>query len=189
MNEIKKVCVFCGSSFGDSSRFKEAAEEIGKFIADREMELVFGGGNVGLMGTCARACMENGGRAVGIIPKRIHDMVEHVVLSEIHVVEDMHERKAMMYKFSDCFIALPGGIGTLEEIFEAYTWMQLGYMSKPVGILNTDNFYTMLLQFLDSISARGFLKEEHRAFLKVSDSVEELFDLLFHTDLSYVRKL
>ncbi len=189
MNSIQTVCVFCGSSFGDTKVFTEDARKVGSYIAQNGMEMVFGGGNVGLMGECAKTCLESGGRVTGVIPQRIHAMVGQLELSELYVVETMHERKSRMYEMADCFIALPGGIGTIEELFEVYTWAQLGYLAKPVGILNSDNYYTMLIQFLDSMAARGFLKAAHRQFLKISDSVEDLFDMLKNTDLTYVRKL
>ncbi|MFW5807673.1 MAG: TIGR00730 family Rossman fold protein [Spirochaetota bacterium] len=189
MESISRVCVFCGSSFGDSAVFAKNARLMGEYIGSHGMDLVFGGGNVGLMGECARACMEFGGRVTGIIPRRIHEMVEHIELTEIHVVETMHERKAMMYSLADCFVALPGGIGTVEELFEVYTWSQLGYLSKPVGILNIDGYYSTLLQFLDMMTARGFMKQAHRDQLLVSDEVEELFTMLSAADVEYVRKL
>lgn len=161
---------------------------MGRLLSDRGITLVYGGGDAGLMGAVSRAHFETGGRTIGIIPEALEDKVPHRESVELHVVEDMHKRKAMMYDMSEAFIALPGGIGTLEEFFESYTWNQIGYMDKPVGLLNTNRFYDGLIEFLDSMVEKGFLKAAHRKRLVLSDDPEELLDLLEKAPGGYVGK-
>ena len=158
---MKKVCVFCGSSYGNTPVYEEAAILLGKTLVKNNLELVFGGGDVGLMGVISRSVLSAGGRSTGVIPEALHRKVDMGELSELHVVSDMHERKGMMYDLSDGFIALPGGIGTLEELIEIFTWGQLGYHNKPVGLLNTEQFYDLLLEFLNHMAAQKFLKQVH----------------------------
>ena len=136
MTNIRSVCVFCGSSNGKRPEYTTAAGALGTELARRGVRLVYGGGDVGTMGTMARAALEVGGKVTGVIPRKLHELVDHVELTELIVAADMHERKSKMYDLSDAFIALPGGIGTLDELFEAWTWRGIGYHDKPVGILD-----------------------------------------------------
>jgi uncharacterized protein (TIGR00730 family) len=160
---MKRICVFCGSSAGARPEYAEAARALGTLLARRGLGLVYGGGNVGLMGIVADAAMTAGGEVTGIIPDALLKMeVGHRDITTLHVVGSMHERKAMMAELSDAFIALPGGIGTLEELFEVWTWGQLGLHPKPLGFLDVAGYYTHLHTFLDHAAAEGFLKQRHR---------------------------
>ena len=161
---IRSVCVFCGSNAGNDPRFALAAREFGELLAREGIALVYGGGHVGLMGVIADAVLANGGRAIGVIPRALWDReVGHRGLTELHIVETMHERKAMMASLADAFVALPGGLGTLEEIFEVWTWAQLGIHAKPLGFLDVAGFYGPLLEFLDRAVDAGFIRVQHRA--------------------------
>jgi uncharacterized protein (TIGR00730 family) len=161
---IRSVCVFCGSSAGSDPRFAQAASELGALLASEGITLVYGGGHVGLMGILADAVLANGGKVIGVIPRALWDReVGHRSLTELHVVETMHERKAMMASLADAFVALPGGLGTLEEVFEVWTWAQLGIHDKPVGFLDVEGFYAPLLAFLDGAVDAGFVRSAHRA--------------------------
>jgi uncharacterized protein (TIGR00730 family) len=161
---MRSVCVFCGSSAGNDPGFAQAASEFGVLLAREGITLVYGGGHVGLMGILADAVLANGGKVIGVIPRALWDReVGHRNLTELLVVETMHERKAMMASLADAFVALPGGLGTLEEIFEVWTWAQLGIHDKPVGFLDVDGFYAPLLAFLDHGVDAGFVREPHRA--------------------------
>jgi hypothetical protein len=161
---MRSVCVFCGSSAGNDPRFAHSASEFGSLLAKEGITLVYGGGHVGLMGILADAALANGGKVIGVIPRALWDReVGHRNLTELHVVETMHERKAMMASLADAFVALPGGLGTLEEIFEVWTWAQLGIHDKPVGFLDVDGFYAPLLTFLDHGVGAGFVRAPHRA--------------------------
>lgn len=172
---MKAVCVFCGSNFGNGERYAEAARETGIAIAQAGLKLVYGGARVGLMGTVADAALETGGEVVGVLPKALQEKeLAHEGLSELHIVASMHERKATMAELSDAFIALPGGAGTLEELFEIWTWGQLGLHQKPCGFLNTAGFYSRLLEFLDHQRDEGFVKDAMRDMLKVGDTPSEL---------------
>ena len=165
-NPIRTLCVYCGSSTGKDPAYADAARELGAQMASRSLSLVYGGGHVGLMGIIADAVLAAGGEVSGVIPTALMDAeVGHDRLTKLHVVKDMHERKAMMAELADGFIAMPGGIGTLEELFEVMTWLQLGYHAKPVGLLNVNGFYDELLAFLDKQRDTGFLRREHRALL------------------------
>lgn len=160
---IGSVCVFCGSNAGNDPRFAEAARAFGALLATEGIALVYGGGHVGLMGVVADAVLANGGKAVGVIPRALWDReVGHRNLTEIHIVETMHERKAKMASLADAFVALPGGLGTLEEIFEVWTWAQLGIHHKPVGFLDVAGFYRLLLEFLDRAVDAGFVRAPFR---------------------------
>ena len=173
------LCVFCGSSVGASARITDAGRELGALLAARNIELVYGGGGRGLMATVADAVLENGGRVTGVIPR---DMVErewaHAGLTELIVVDSMHERKAAMSLRASAFAALPGGIGTVDEFFEAYTWWQLGLHDKPCGLLNVDGYFTGLLTFLDHMVATEFLPARHRAGLHVARTPAALLESL-----------
>jgi uncharacterized protein (TIGR00730 family) len=162
---IRRLCVFCGSNTGSNPRFAAVARQFGALLAAEEITLVFGGGSVGLMGVVADAVLANGGQAIGVIPRALWDReVGHRNLTEMHIVRTMHERKAMMASLSDAFVALPGGLGTLEEIFEIWTWVQLGIHTKPVAFLDTDGFYGPLMEFLDQAVGAGLIRAQSRAF-------------------------
>lgn len=165
---IKTLCVFCGSSPGVDPAHADAARALGAALAAAGIDLVYGGGKVGLMGIVADAAMAAGSRAIGVIPRALADLeVAHHGLSQLHIVGSMHERKAMMADMSDGFIALSGGIGTFEELFEIWTWGQLGDHRKPVALLNIAGFYDKLIGFLDDVVTAGFLRDQHRAMLMV----------------------
>lgn len=165
---IRSLCVFCGSSPGFDPVHGEAARALGGALGQAGIDLVYGGGRVGLMGIVADAAMAAGSRAIGVIPKALADLeVAHEGLSELHIVGSMHARKAMMADLSDGFIALSGGIGTFEELFEIWTWGQLGDHAKPVALLNIAGFYDKLTAFLDDVVTAGFLRDAHRAMLMV----------------------
>jgi uncharacterized protein (TIGR00730 family) len=175
---IRNVCVFCGSSVGSRPEYSEAAESVGRLLARRNIGLVYGGGNIGIMGVLARAALAEGGKVVGVIPRKLYEAVSHVELTELVVVADMHERKAKMAAASDAFIALPGGIGTLEELFEVWAWRHIGYHAKPVGVLEVAGFYAPLLGFLQGVVREGFLKESHYLDLAVDEDPARLLDKL-----------
>ncbi len=176
---LRRVCVYCGSARGDDPRFAEAATELGRALARRSIELVYGGGRVGLMGAVADATLAAGGRARGVIPQRLYDReVAHQGLDELHVVESMHARKVVMAQLSDAFVALPGGWGTLEELFEITTWNQLEIHDKPVALLNVAGYYDALIEFLRHAKARGFIRPRYADLLQVVDSLDALFAAL-----------
>ncbi|MEM5401378.1 TIGR00730 family Rossman fold protein [Paraburkholderia unamae] len=164
---MEAVCVYCGSSPGANPVYTEAAQAFGRALVASNLALVYGGGKVGLMGVIADTVMAGGGRAIGVIPKLLVDKeVGHVGLTELHVVPDMHHRKKMMADLSDAFVAMPGGAGTLEELFEVYTWAQLGYHRKPVGVLNIGGFYDPLMALLDHTVREGFMRQTYRDMLQ-----------------------
>lgn len=170
--------MFCGSSPGNNPEYRETARNLGRILAGRNIELVFGGGCVGLMNEIANTVLGAGGRVTGVIPQSLVDReVAHTGISELRVTGSMHERKALMAELSDGFIALPGGIGTFEEFMEIITWGQLGFHRKPCGLLNTLGFYDGLLGFLDHAVREGFLHDANRDSILVSQSPEELLDL------------
>ena len=172
---LKSVCVFCGASPGARPIYHEAAAQLGRHIAERGLTLVYGGGAVGLMGVVADAALAAGGEVIGIIPQSLERAeIGHKGLTRLEVVDGMHARKARMAELADAFIALPGGLGTLEELFEVWTWRQLGYHAKPLGLLEVDGFYARLTDFLDHLVAERFVREQHRAILQVSASPAEL---------------
>lgn len=163
---MKSLCVYCGSSIGASPAYAGAARALAKAMVDDNISLVYGGGKVGLMGVIADEVLRLGGEATGVIPKALMDReVGHGGLTRLHIVKDMHERKAMMADLSDGFVAMPGGIGTLEELFEVFTWSQLGLHDKPIGLLNATGFYDGLIGFLDHVVTERFLKEEQASLL------------------------
>jgi hypothetical protein len=175
----RAVCVYCGSSFGRRRIYREAAADLGREIASRGRDLIYGGGAVGLMGVVADAALAAGGRVVGVIPEALDEReVGHHGISELHVVGSMHERKAMMAELAGAFVAMPGGLGTLEELFETWTWSQLGMHRKPVGLLDVEGYFEPLLRFLESSVEEGFVRPEHRAVLRVRDDPGELLDAL-----------
>lgn len=163
---MKSLCVYCGSSVGASPGYADAARSLAGLMVDQGIALVYGGGNVGLMGVIADEVMRLGGHVTGVIPQALMDKeVGHRGLPRLHVVKDMHERKALMAELSDGFIAMPGGIGTLEELFEVFTWAQLGFHEKPIGLLNAEGFYDGLIAFLDHVVAQRFLRPEQASVL------------------------
>ena len=172
-----RLCVFLGSSPGRSPVYREAAERFGTLLATRGIGLVYGGGTVGLMGAIADAACAAGGEVIGVIPDalraREHD---HQGITELHVVQTMHERKALMAKLADGFVCLPGGIGTFEELFEVWTWAQLGYHAKPCGLLDVAGFYSRMSGFIDYVVEEGFLQPRHRAMLLVEREPEVMLD-------------
>jgi uncharacterized protein (TIGR00730 family) len=173
------VCVYCGSRFGRDPAFAEAARGLGHAIGTRGWQLVYGGGNVGLMGVVADAVLAAGGRVVGVIPDSLmRREVGHSGLSELHVVQTMHERKQLMAERADAFVALPGGIGTLEELYEMWSWRHLGYHAKPIGLLNTAGFYDRLLTFMQQTVHDGFVYESQLAAVVVGTAPDDLLDLL-----------
>lgn len=179
MRTLHRLCVYCGSSAGSRPIYAEAADTFGQALAARNIGVVFGGGSVGMMGLVADAVLAAGGEAVGVIPHGLAAReVGHAGLTELHVVDTMHERKALMADLSDGFVALPGGLGTLEELMEVWTWAQLGIHRRPVGLLNVDGYYDGLLTFVNHAAREGFVREGHRALLVVSDTPEELLDAL-----------
>jgi uncharacterized protein (TIGR00730 family) len=176
---LKSVCVFCGASPGARPIYREAAENLGRSLAERGLTLVYGGGAVGLMGVVADAALAAGGEVIGIIPQSLERAeIGHKGLTRLEVVDGMHARKARMAELADAFISLPGGLGTLEELFEVWTWGQLGYHAKPLGLLEVDGFYSRLTDFLDHLVAERFVREQHRAILQISQSPDELLDLM-----------
>ena len=176
---MKRICIFCASSPGNRPEYAAAAEEMATELVNRKIGLVYGGSKVGLMGVLADAVLGAGGEAVGVIPKNLMEReVGHAGLSKLHVVQSMHERKALMADLSDAFIALPGGFGTLEEFCEVVTWSQLGLHAKPCGILNVLEYYSPLLAMFDHAVEEGFLKPENRALVLARASPAELLRAL-----------
>lgn len=171
---MRRICVNCGSSPGFDSVYMAMAARLGRILAARGIALVYGGADVGLMGQVADAALQAGGEVVGVIPRHLADRVSHRGLTELHVVETMHERKAVMFELANGIIALPGGFGTLEEIAELLTWAQLGLHDKPCGLLNVDGYFDLLLAYLDQAVQKGFMKPEHRDMLLVADGPEAL---------------
>ncbi len=174
---MKTVCVYCGSSAGRRPEYSAAARRLGEELVSRGLDLVYGGSSVGIMKVVADAVLERGGRVTGVIPEAlVRKEIAHRGLTELHVTSSMHERKMRMAELSDAFVALPGGIGTLEELFEAWTWGQLGLHAKPCGLLNVAGYWDGLTAFLDHSVAEGFVKEANRAMLVVSGDPKELLD-------------
>jgi uncharacterized protein (TIGR00730 family) len=167
---IKTVCVFCGSSKGEDPVYAERAGKLARFLLEQKIRLVYGGANVGLMRVLADTMLKGNGHVTGVMPKNlVHREVAHLDLTEMHIVEDMQERKALMAKLSDGFITLPGAYGTFDEIFEMLTWNQLHIIEKPVGLLNIKGFFNPLLQMLDDAVTEKFLRPEHRGALLAED--------------------
>jgi uncharacterized protein (TIGR00730 family) len=176
---IRSVCVYCGSSTGAKPEYAEAAREFGHALVKAGLTLVYGGGKVGLMGIVANEVLQAGGKAIGVIPELLLSKeVGHTGLTELHVVKDMHERKKMMADLADAFVALPGGVGTYEELFEVYTWAQLGYHHKPVGVLNVAHYFEPLKTMLDHTVSAGFMRREYVDLLQIADTTPALLDKL-----------
>lgn len=186
---MKAVCVYCGSSPGRLDAYADAARALGQALVARDLGLVYGGASIGLMGLVADTVLQLGGRAVGVIPQALaRKEVVHRHLTELHVTQSMHERKTMMAELSDGFIAMPGGIGTFEEIFEIWTWAQLGIHAKPCGLLNAAGYFDALTRFLDHATAEEFLKPPHRALLMVEQTPLALLDRFASYQPPSIRK-
>lgn len=175
--DIRRVCVFLGSNPGNRPEYAEATRALGRELAKQGIDVVYGGSGVGLMGRLADAALEAGGKVIGVIPEKlVAKEIAHTGLSELHVVSSMHERKAKMAELADAFIALPGGIGTLEEFFEVLTWNQLGYHAKPCGLLDVAGYYSRLSDFLDHVTEEGFVFAPHRGMVLADESPAGLLD-------------
>ncbi|HWV10788.1 MAG TPA: TIGR00730 family Rossman fold protein [Pseudomonas sp.] len=186
---LRSICVFCGASPGAHPIYRQAAEALGRHLAEQGVRVIYGGGAVGLMGVVADAAMAAGGEVVGIIPQSLERAeIGHTGLTRLEVVDTMHSRKARMAELSDAFIALPGGLGTLEELFEVWTWGQLGYHSKPLGLLDVNGFYGKLGDFLDHLVQERFVRAEHRGMLQLSETPDDLLHKLRHWQPSVAPK-
>ena len=176
------LCVYCGSRPGHTPEFAAMAQAVGSWIGQHGGQLVYGGGRTGLMGIMADAALAAGASVIGVIPKALVEKEwAHTGCTELHIVENMHERKRIMAEHADAFLALPGGIGTMEEFFEVWTWRQLGYHNKPVGLLNLDGFYDSLLTFLNSAVASGFMNDWQMDLIRIDDQVGPLLEALVET--------
>jgi len=176
---MKRLCVFCGSKVGSQAIYADETRRLGELMVRRGIGLVFGGGHIGLMGVLADAVLAGGGEVIGVIPRSLVDKeLAHPAVSQMHIVESMHQRKAKMADLSDAFAALPGAFGTADELFEMLTWAQLGIHAKPIGLLNTAGFFDPLLAWIERTISDGFLKARYRELLKVTGELEQLIDLL-----------
>ncbi|KAF2078854.1 LOG family protein [Flavobacterium sharifuzzamanii] len=172
---MKRITVFCASSFGTEKIYEEQATALGKTLAEQNIELVYGGANVGLMGAVADGALNAGGKVIGVLPDFLRSKeIAHLGLTELILVESMHERKTKMNDLCDGVIALPGGFGTLEELFEMLTWAQLGLHKKPIAVLNVNGYYDSLIELLQTMTKKGFLKEVNREMLLVSENIDDL---------------
>jgi uncharacterized protein (TIGR00730 family) len=179
MAALRRVCVFCGSKHGARPQYTEAAGAMAAAMVEAGIDLVYGGGRVGLMGVVADAVLEAGGDVIGVIPEHMSGReIAHHGLTDLRIVGSMHERKALMYSLSDGFVALPGGLGTLEELFEITTWSQLGLHAKPTGLLDVEGFYSPLVGFLDRLVTEGFVNQRHRSLLRVADDPVTILERL-----------
>ena len=186
---LQRICVFCGSSFGSRPAYREAAETIGRLLCQRGIELVYGGSNVGLMGAMADACLNGGGRVIGVIPQALVDKeVVHLGLTELRIVRSMHERKSLMADLSDAFVALPGGYGTWDEFCEMLTWSQLGIQRKACALLNVSGYYDSFLEFADRAVSEGFLRGVNRDLMLSDDDPVRLLDRLASYTVPIVDK-
>ena len=176
---MRNICVFCGSQSGSDPRYRHAAVELGNLLAERGHGLVYGGGHIGLMGAIADTVMQAGGTVTGVIPKPLTEReLAFETVTKLHVVSSMHERKALMASLSDAFVALPGGFGTLEELFEVVAWAQLGIHRKPIGMLNVDGFFDSLKVFVEHAIAEGFIKSKYRGLFVTADQPLALLNAL-----------
>lgn len=174
-----RICVFCGANTGHDDLYVRTARAVGEALARRKIDVVYGGGRVGLMGQVADAALAAGGRVIGVIPQRLDEReIAHAGLTELHVVETMHERKALMARLSDAFLALPGGFGTLEEFCEAVTWTQLGIHDKPCGLLNVEGYFDPLIEMFDRCVATGFIAPGTREIVRAASGVDSIIDAL-----------
>jgi len=171
--KANRICVYCGANPGNNPQFAAMAKALGHALAENHIELVYGGGKVGLMGIVADAVLEKGGRVTGVIPQKLMDLEQgHTGIQDLRIVNDMHERKAAMATLADAFIALPGGFGTLEELFEVLTWSQIGYHAKPIAILDVDNYYHHLSQFIHHAMETGLIKKQYGQLFQVAHTIE-----------------
>jgi uncharacterized protein (TIGR00730 family) len=182
---MKSLCVFCGSSFGHRDLFRETAAELGRRLGKNGIRLIYGGGNVGLMGVVANAALAHGGEVTGVIPQFLKDWeVAHLDVTELVVTQTMHERKALMAERADGFVALPGGFGTLDELFEILTWKQLRLHAKPIVLLNVGGFFDPLVAMVDQMVTEGYVSAQNRQLLYVAGTLDEVFKLLTHRPVS-----
>lgn len=186
---MKSICVYCGSNFGNRNTYLKAAQSLGSEMVQRGITLVYGGGKVGLMGAIADSVIAAGGKVIGVMPQALVDKeVAHTGLSDLRVVGSMHERKSLMADLADAFIALPGGLGTLEEFCEVVTWTQLGFHRKACGLLNIDGFYNRLISFLNHATKEQFIRPEHRNIVLVGETPVELIEKLSQFEVPNVHK-
>ncbi|MFA7686858.1 MAG: TIGR00730 family Rossman fold protein [Moheibacter sp.] len=186
---MKSICVFCASSLGNDPVYAETAFELGKYLAENQIDLIYGGAQVGLMGKVAEGSLSHNGKVTGIIPGFLKTKeIAHVSLTELITVKTMHERKALMHDKSDAFIALPGGFGTLEELFEILTWAQLSLHKKPIGILNINGYYDPLIQLVEKMIYEELLRNEYKGMLLISDSIEDLISQMNLYEVPFVNK-
>jgi hypothetical protein len=186
---MKRIAVYCGSSKGDEEVFSSKAKELAQVLVKNNLGLVYGGGDVGLMGEIADEMLRLGGEVIGVIPKRLVEYeVAHKGLTQQIVVDDMHQRKMKIFELSDACIAMPGGVGTMEEIFEAFTWTQLGFHRKPVGVLNVNGFYDLLNALLNNMVEHKFLKQEHKEVLLFDEDCNSLVNRIINYQFSYKDK-
>lgn len=177
MTRLNSLCIYCGSSPGRNEAYASAALALAGSLVERNIRLIYGGAGIGVMGVLANQVLALGGQAIGVIPKALaHKEIAHQNLTELHITQSMHERKMLMAELADGFIALPGGIGTLEELFEIWTWAQLGFHQKPCGLLNVAGYYDDLIRFLDHVADEQFVKKAHRALLMVEKKSGSLLD-------------
>lgn len=190
MKKLRRICVFCGSSLGARPAYQQAAQRLGELLAERGIGIVFGGGGIGLMGALADAALAKGGEVIGVIPDGlVRREIAHRGVSKLHVVETMHQRKALMADLSDAFIALPGGYGTLEEICEVVTWSQLGIQRKPCGLLNVERYWDSLLELLDHAVDEQFVRPENSQLILVALTPQRMLDrLLEWTPPGHIEK-
>lgn len=189
MKTFRRICVFCGSSEGKDPIYRRSAIELGKFLAKQNIGLVTGGGKVGLMGAVAQGALEGGGEVIGVIPEKLKALeVGHDGLTKLYVVDGMHARKAMMAQLSDAFIGMPGGWGTLEEVFEVTTWAQLNYHKKPVGLLNVRGYFDHLRTFVQHAVDSGFIRPIHRDLIQIADTPPDLLARLSVAEIPEVGK-
>ena len=187
---MPNICVYCGSSSGNDPAFVAAAAELGRSITQHGYGLVYGGASIGLMGTVADSVLASAGVVTGVLPKSLADKeIAHPGLSELIITTSMHERKTRMADLSDAFIALPGGLGTFEELFEILTWAQLGFHQKPIAVLNVNGYFDKLIEFLENSAEKGFIKAAHQKMLLVSDSPEELIHKMTSFDPPLIDKI
>lgn len=174
--KINSLCVYCGSYPGKNEQYCQKAENIACVLAENNITLVYGAGSTGIMGALSQAMLDKNAKVIGVVPKIFSEKAVRNDLTKLHITESMHQRKALMFELSDAMIALPGGIGTVEEIMEVFTWSQLGFHIKPVGLLNICSYYDKLVQFLDHAVQQGFVKDIHRQMILVDDDFESLLD-------------
>lgn len=190
MSTLNSICVFCGSKSGNNPQYRQSAVELGSLMAERNISLVYGGGSVGLMGIIADAVLDAGGEVIGVIPQQLamKELI-HPRVDQMHIVDNMHTRKALMSELCDAFIAMPGGFGTLEELFEVVSWIQLGIYRKPMGLLNTSGFYDPLLNLVDHCIETEFIKSKYRDLIIADEAPATLVDHLTHHQLPVIEKI